>query len=186
MGTGGTPETRFGLAEIPVPMVHATHRIIRNCNGEFASLFGVERSELINYSFSRLYPELDDFVRVGDIWRLHLSGGAVFYDERIMRGSGGRRFWCRVSGRSRSVSDPFADALYCFEPISRPLTDAKGQLTGRQVQILTLVAQGKTNAQIAAELSLSRRTVEAHRHRLMRAIGVRNAAELMAWFSSSS
>jgi DNA-binding CsgD family transcriptional regulator len=175
---------RFALGEIPVPMVFATHRIIRDCNVEFASLFGFARDELVDQSFSRLYPKLADFVRTGQMWRSHLPGGQVYYDERIMLGAGERRFWCRVNGRSRNSTDPFAEALYCFEPMNRSVTEAS--MTGRQRQILTLVAQGKTNAAIAAEIGLSRRTVEAHRLRLMRAVGVRNSAELVAWFSASS
>lgn len=173
---------RFALSEIPVPMVFATHRIIRDCNAEFADLFGVVREELIDGSFSRLYPRLADFVRTGLMWRSHLPGGQVYYDERIMEGAGGRRFWCRVNGRSRSSSDPFAEALYCFEPMNRPVTEAT--ITGRQRQILTLVAQGKTSSAIAEELGLSRRTIEAHRLRLSRSIGVANTAELIAWFLS--
>lgn len=162
-------------------MVFATHRIIRDCNGEFATLFGFMREELIDQSFSRLYPALADFVRTGQMWRSHLLGGQVYYDERIMEGADGHRFWCRVNGRSRQGQDPFAEAIYCFEPMNRPVTDAS--LTGRQRQILTLVAQGKTNAVIAEEIDLSKRTVEAHRLRLMRQLGVRNTAELIAWFS---
>lgn len=173
---------RFTLGDIPVPMVFATHRIIRDCNVEFAALFGFVREELIDQSFSRLYPALADFVRTGQQWRSHLPGGQIYYDERIMEGSGGRRFWCRVNGRSRNSADPFAEALYCFEPMSRPVTEAT--MTGRQRQILTLVAQGKTNAVIADEIGLSKRTVEAHRLRMIRLVGVRNTAELIAWFST--
>lgn len=165
-------------------MVYATHRIIRDCNAEFAALFGFARTDLVNASFSRLYPGIADFIRIGDMWRSHLGGGAVYYDERVMLGAGGNRFWCRVNGRSHDLDDPFAAALYCFEPMSRPVGPASMTLTGRQRQILTLVAQGKTNAAIAVELGLSRRTVEAHRLRLARAAGVRNAAELVAWFST--
>lgn len=174
---------RFTLAEMPVPMVYATHRIIRDCNGEFANLFGYARDELIDASFARLYPKLSDFVRTGDVWQAHLPGGQVYYDERIMTASDGRRFWCRVHGRSHRQSDPFAQALYCFEPMARPVTQERRLLTDRQRQIVALVAQGKTNAAIAAELGLSARTVESHRARLMRAAGLRNAAELVAWFS---
>jgi len=174
----------FALADLPVPMVFAAHRIIRDCNVEFAALFGYRRAELIDASFSRLYPAIADFVRTGDMWRHHLPGGAVYYDERIMAGAGGRRFWCRVNGRSQDASDPFAAALYCFEPMSRPLTGTTLTLTGRQRQILTLVAQGKTNAAIALEVGLSRRTVEAHRLRLARSVGVANSAGLVAWFLS--
>ncbi|HTN60644.1 MAG TPA: PAS and helix-turn-helix domain-containing protein [Devosia sp.] len=174
----------FSLAELPVPMVYATHRIIRACNMEFAALFGFVPTDLVDQSFSRLYPKIADFVRTGEMWRSHLPGGQVYYDERIMVGAAGRRFWCRVNGRSRNQTDPFAEALYCFEPMSRPVTDTALPLTDRQRQILTLVAQGKTNAAIASEIGLSRRTVEAHRLRLTRAVGVRNSAELVAWFSA--
>lgn len=176
----------FALADIPVPMVFAAYRIIRDCNEEFAALFGYGRAELTDTSFSRLYPAIADFVRTGDMWRQNLPGGAVYYDERIMAGAGGARFWCRVSGRSRDIEDPFAAALYCFEPMSRPVNESSFKLTGRQRQILTLVAQGKTNAAIAGEVGLSRRTIEAHRLRLARSIGVANSAELIAWFLSQS
>jgi PAS domain S-box-containing protein len=173
---------RFALAELPVPLVFATHRIIRDCNAAFAALFGFEREDLVDTSFSRLYPQLDDFVRTGEMWRAHLPGGQVYQDERIMRGAMGRRFWARVNGRSRHAADPFAEAVYCFEPLNRPVTDATLKLTGRQRQILALVAKGRTNAEIAGAIGLSQRTVEAHRLRLSRAVGVRNGAELVAWF----
>ena len=178
-------EAVFSLTEIPVPMVYATHRIIRACNAEFAALFGFAPVDLVDRSFSRLYPKLADFVRTGEMWRSHLPSGQVYYDERIMEGAAGRRFWCRVNGRSRNQADPFAEALYCFEPMNRPVTETTLPLTDRQQQVLTLVAQGKTNAAIASELGLSRRTVEAHRLRLTRAVGVRNSAELVAWFSTA-
>lgn len=179
-----TPVLSFTLAEIPVPMVFATNRIIRDCNGEFAALFGYRRADLLDTSFSRLYPALADFVRTGEMWRHNLSGGAAYYDERIMAGAAGQRFWCRVNGRSQNAADPFAAALYCFEPMSREVSETTLRLTGRQRQILTLVAQGKTNVAIAGELGLSRRTVEAHRLRLARLAGVANSAELVAWFLS--
>ncbi len=174
----------FTLADMPVPMVFATHRIIRDCNTEFAELFGYGRNDLLEGSFSRLYPAIADFVRTGEMWRHHLPGGAVYYDERVMAGADGKRFWCRVNGRARDAADPFAAALYCFEPMSRPVSETTLRLTGRQRQILTLVAQGKTNAAIAEEVGLSRRTVEAHRLRLARSVGVANSAELVAWFLS--
>lgn len=172
----------FALGDLPVPMVFATHRIIRDCNEDFAHLFGYPREELIDGSFSRLYPAIADFVRTGHMWRNRLAGGSVYHDERVMAGSDGQRFWCRVNGRSHHREDPFAAALYCFERMSRPVTPTTMKLTGRQRQILTLVAQGKTNAAIAEETGLSRRTIEAHRLRLSRSIGVSNTAGLVAWF----
>lgn len=51
-------------------------------------------------------------------------------------------------------------------------------LTPRETQIVRLVAAGKTNKEIAAELNVNVRTIETQRYQLMRRIKVRNAAEL--------
>jgi PAS domain S-box-containing protein len=175
---------QFALSEMPVPLVFATHRIIRDCNAAFANLFGVSVRDLTNQSFSKLYPELSDFIRTGELWRTHMTDGKIYYDERIMADIDGNRFWCKVNGRSRNIIDPFADAMYCFQPMNRPITNDLEVLTARQQQVLSMIAQGKTNSEIAAEMKLSRRTVESHRARMMRAAGMRNSAELVAWFSA--
>jgi PAS domain S-box-containing protein len=176
-------DSSFLLEQMPVPMVRATHRVIRGCNEEFANLFGYLRSDLIDRSFAHLYPKHSDFVRAGSMWQIHLAGGRVYYDQRIMAASDGRRFWCQVHGRTRSTGNPFADAIYCFQPLTRPVAMAGVELTDRQQQIIALVAQGKTNAVVAAELKLSIRTIESHRARSMKAAGVKNVAELVARFS---
>jgi DNA-binding NarL/FixJ family response regulator len=51
-------------------------------------------------------------------------------------------------------------------------------LAPRERQVMKLVIDGKTNKEIAAELKLGVRTIETFRQRLMRKLGVRNAAEL--------
>lgn len=53
-----------------------------------------------------------------------------------------------------------------------------GSLTGREREILTLVARGMTSRQIAAELVLSARTVEWHRSRIQAKLGVSGRAEM--------
>src|SRR5215813_5443440 len=82
----------FRLVDLPVPMVYAMHRIIRDCNVEFATAFGYERHELLDQSFSRLYPKLGDFVRTGEMWRSNFAGSKVYYDERVMRRRDGSGF----------------------------------------------------------------------------------------------
>jgi len=52
-------------------------------------------------------------------------------------------------------------------------------LTRREIQILRSILAGKTNKQIARALCRSQRTVEYHRHRLMRKLNARSAAELV-------
>jgi DNA-binding NarL/FixJ family response regulator len=52
-------------------------------------------------------------------------------------------------------------------------------LSPREREVLQLIAEGKTNEQIAAVMSRSVHTVRNHRARLMRKAGARNAVELV-------
>jgi two-component system response regulator NreC len=54
-------------------------------------------------------------------------------------------------------------------------------LTDREIQVLRLLAEGNTNAEIAARLYLSLRTVEAHRGQLRAKLGLETRAELSAY-----
>lgn len=55
--------------------------------------------------------------------------------------------------------------------------DKVAGLTRRQLQILTALAAGRLNKQIAYDLSLTERTVKMHRAALLTALGVRSGAE---------
>ena len=51
-------------------------------------------------------------------------------------------------------------------------------LSLREREVLQLVAEGKSSAQIATSLHLSERTIETHRKRIMDKLGMRSIAEL--------
>lgn len=53
-----------------------------------------------------------------------------------------------------------------------------GQLTSREMEVLQLIAEGKANKQIAAELSISIKTVEKHRQQLMDKLNIHDIAGL--------
>ena len=53
-------------------------------------------------------------------------------------------------------------------------------LTDRQRQVLQLVAEGRTNSEIAKVLDVSIKTVQFHRGQLMRKLGVNSAVKLAA------
>src|SRR5919112_4359946 len=63
-----------------------------------------------------------------------------------------------------------------------PASEYPGGLTAREVEVLKLAAQGLTNAQIAQELFLSPRTVNAHLNSIYQKLGVssRTAATRLA------
>jgi DNA-binding CsgD family transcriptional regulator len=65
-----------------------------------------------------------------------------------------------------------------------PLQAAKrryGGLTARQREVAVLVAQGKSNSAIAAELVVTVRTVEAHITHILRKLGFSSRTQIAAW-----
>ena len=54
-------------------------------------------------------------------------------------------------------------------------------LSGREWQVLQLVAMGWTNKRIAAELELSTSTVNIHLHHILRKLKVSNRVQAVSW-----
>ena len=92
------------------------------------------------------------------------------------------------SGRAQAAEDRGAAmSLATAAEYALMLTDpgppqsaapGSGQLSARERELVTLVAQGRTNAQIAAELYISVRTVGSHLDRIRDKTGCRRRADL--------
>jgi DNA-binding NarL/FixJ family response regulator len=81
-----------------------------------------------------------------------------------------------VMAGSTFVSPALAGTL---EPrVDAPRGRSAGQLSPRQREVLQLVAEGRRAREIAVILGISRKTVEFHKARLMRVLGLRSVAEL--------
>jgi DNA-binding CsgD family transcriptional regulator len=63
-------------------------------------------------------------------------------------------------------------------PRQAPAPPGLGQLSARERELVTLVARGRTDAQIAAELYISIRTVRSHLDRIRDKTGCRRRADL--------
>jgi len=61
----------------------------------------------------------------------------------------------------------------------RHVTDPLDLLTTREREVLQLIAEGKTNKEIATSLTLSVYTVEAHRGRVMEKLNLHSTGELV-------
>lgn len=53
------------------------------------------------------------------------------------------------------------------------------RLTGRQREVLRMIADGRTMKEIGAALGLSTRTVEGHKYQMMQVLGIQTTAELI-------
>jgi len=64
------------------------------------------------------------------------------------------------------------------EPKKEDIKD-KLMLTKRESEVLKLIVEGLTSYEISEKLSISNRTVEAHRSNILKKVGVKNTAELV-------
>ena len=60
-------------------------------------------------------------------------------------------------------------------------TENKKELTIKEIEIVKLISQGYTSKDIADKLFVSPRTIETHRHNILKKLGLPNAAQLSSW-----
>ena len=58
-------------------------------------------------------------------------------------------------------------------------------MTSREVEVLQLIAEGRANKQVAADLGISVKTVEKHRQRLMEKLNIHDTAGLTRYAIAS-
>lgn len=108
-----------------------------------------------------------------DIVRQAVAGGACAY---LMKDA-------PTAALEQALRSVVAGGTYFSADMAQRLlaTRAAGTddaLTDRQVEILTLLARGKSSKQVAFELALSSKTVDAHRARIMARLGLTDLASL--------
>ncbi|MFT4103843.1 MAG: response regulator transcription factor [Burkholderiaceae bacterium] len=138
--------------------------------------------------------------------RMPGMSGLQLHDELLKRGStlplifitGHGDVNMAVSSMKKGAADflekPFNDEELCAivrlnldraiaaHEASHAERDAIGRiekLTGRERQVLDLIVAGRLNKQIADDLDISIKTVEAHRANIMTKLGARTMADLM-------
>lgn len=105
-----------------------------------------------------------------------LDAGAIGYADR-RAGSDELLAAVRAAGRGeRHVSPRIAAALDSLLRGNR-----ENGLSPRETEVLHLIALGYTNAEISDRLHLSKRTVESHRLRIHRKLGLSRRSELVRY-----
>jgi len=88
-----------------------------------------------------------------------------------------------VAAGRRYLSSPLSErAIEVYiEGAKASTLDLYDTLTTREREVFQMVVEGRTNAEIAARLMLSPRTVETHRANLTRKLGLRTQTELVRY-----
>jgi len=76
----------------------------------------------------------------------------------------------------------FASECYNIIDLSEPAVStptSSAPLTPRELEIVQLLAEGKSNKQVAVELGISVRTIETHRQHVMQKLRIRSLVELL-------
>ena len=85
-----------------------------------------------------------------------------------------RHYFSEAVGRL--LSEEFVEQLR-----RRGLTDSYELLTDREKEVLLLLAQGRSNKEVAADLAVGVSTVETHRANLMQKLGLHSTAEIVLY-----
>jgi len=167
--------------EAPVGLAALENRVIRQCNRQFAAIFGGVPEDYAGMPLAHYYPSIEDYRRIGERGLKAMRATGSYHDERVMKRGDGTLFWCRVRGRSLTPDAPFARGIWSFADLSdeRPVV----ALTQREREVAILTCRGLTSKEVGLELGLSYRTVEVYRARLLEKFQARKLAELVAKLS---
>jgi DNA-binding NarL/FixJ family response regulator len=86
-----------------------------------------------------------------------------------------------------AVTDVMNDKTYIANDIKEKYvnsmfqTEVKKDLSLKEIEIVKLITKGMTSKEIADMLFVSPRTVETHRHNILKKLDFQNAAQLSSW-----
>ena len=116
-----------------------------------------------------------------------------FYAERVLR-AGGRGYLMKLAGPKellKAIRTVIGGEVYVSDRISNLIFDqltgrgkpveggVVGSLTDREVEVLSLIGQAKESRDIAKQLNMSLKTVEAHRTHIRQKLKIGSRAELI-------
>ena len=95
-------------------------------------------------------------------------------------GTKGRGEAAWKDGQTMTTAEALEYALGGERPAEEVLTD-QGPLSRREREVVTMVAAGMTNREIAQRLFIAERTAEGHVERIRNKLGVRSRTEVATW-----
>jgi DNA-binding NarL/FixJ family response regulator len=162
------------LAERLRPDVVLMDLRMPRCDGVEATKLLRERCPSIKVIVLTTYADdrsVLDALRAGARGYLTKDAGAAQINDTLHRVTSGQAVI------DPAVAEHVINAITPDEP-TPPLPDA---LTPREIEVLTLIADGLSNTEIARRLTISEATVKSHINRLLSKTGVRDRAQAVGY-----
>lgn len=129
------------------------------------SMIDKAQGAVIAFSIQESWNLIEKFFDCGGMGFVSKRSPMTDLSEAVRAVSGGRKWIAPlVRNASRTILD------------QKPCTDRC--LTAREREIVVLITKGLTSRQIADQLCVSLKTVETHRYRVFKKLGVRRSAQL--------
>jgi PAS domain S-box-containing protein len=134
--------------------------------------------ELLGKHFSKVVPR-QELARSRETWAAVTLGGATRRRTGFFRGADGQLVELEVITAPMRMDGEIIGTFGIAIPATTPSADPRmtGELSPRQLDVLRLLVQGRSTAQIAEELHLARETVRNHMRGLFSALGARTRLE---------
>ncbi|GAB5528127.1 MAG: response regulator transcription factor [Roseivirga sp.] len=122
---------------------------------------------------------IEKMIKLGVHGYLYKSSEPAELLEGVSKIAAGKTFY------TSAVTENLVKSDTLFKNTSHDQTLLLAQLSDREKEILTLIAQGMSNTEIGEELSISHRTVDSHRQNLLKKLEVKNLAGLIRFALTS-
>ena len=147
---------------------------------QMAPIDGIESTRRLRALYNHI--EVVALTSFGDEERVHaaLEAGASGY---LLKDSDADdvAVAVRAAHRGELKLDPQVARRLMSSLREGPVDDPAAELTSRELEVLRLVASGKPNKQIAAELSISERTARTHVSRILRKLRLSSRTQAALW-----
>jgi DNA-binding CsgD family transcriptional regulator len=130
---------------------------------DMASRLKLVGAPIVIHAYAKEQEEMADLAAECPEVSLHIES-----DQLLSRAQGERQ---------RELLEPLLNRPTRALEAPRPVTVAPEALTSRQIEVLRLVADGRTNAEIAEALTISAGTVARHVSDILSRVGLSNRAE---------
>jgi PAS domain S-box-containing protein len=177
-------------------LIDAETGIILEANRRAEGLMGLSADEIVGMHYVELHPR-EEAERYRKIYLNLVRHGKLISDNLILdsrqcgrvpvslsssiiqiKGEKCISAFCReIPREDQGMHD--VDGIKGYRPDTLLTAEPKKALSPREKEVLILIASGLTNKKIAEQLHVSEKTIETHRARIMKKIGVHKTADLV-------